>query len=138
MEEAFRALLLGTAALKTRVGTRIDWGVRSQGSVLPAITLHSAGGGMQMNLAGPSGWSRERIQIDCWGRTFKAARDLADILAPRGLPGGLLVGFRGDLPGLRLRTLILNRRDDDDSDSEGPIHRTSLDVAAWHTPLLTE
>lgn len=138
MEEALRGLLLGTAALSDRVGTRIDWGVRSQGSKLPAITLHSIGGGIRMNLGGSSGWSRDRIQIDCWGRTFIAARDLADILVPRGRSGGLLVGFRGDLPGVRLRTLPLDRSSDDDEDSEGPVHRTSLDISVWHTPIPTE
>ncbi len=138
MEEAFRAMLLGTAALSARVGTRIDWGVRPQGSALPGITLHQVSGIPQMNFDGPSGWNRGRIQIDCWGRTYKAARDLADILAPRSRSGGLLAGFRGDLPGLRLRTFVLNRRDDVDSDSEGPVHRASLDILAWHTPRPTE
>lgn len=136
MEEAFRALLLGTAALTTRVGQRIDWGVRSQGAPLPALTMFLVSGVPQMNLAGPSGWSRDRIQIDSWGRTFIAARDLADIL---GAPdGGLLVGLRRDLPRLRLRTFVIGRRSDTDTDASGPVHRTSLDVMAWHTPLPTE
>ena len=136
MEEAIRTLLLGTAALTARVSQRIDWGVRSQGSTLPALTLFLVSGVPQMTFSGPSGWSRDRIQIDAWGRTFLAARDLADILADP--EGGLLVGLRRDLPGLRLRTFVIGRRSDTDTDASGPVHRTSLDVMAWHTPLPTE
>lgn len=135
MEEAIRKLLLDTAAVTALVGKRVDWGVRSQGATLPAVTIHLITGSPQMHYSGPSGWSRDRLQFDCWGRTYKAARDVADTLADRG---GLLLRFRGDLPGLRLRTFVLARRSDDDSDEVGPVHRAMVDVLAWHTPLPTE
>nr|WP_317894427.1 DUF3168 domain-containing protein [uncultured Sphingomonas sp.] len=79
MEEALRALLLGTAALTARVARRVDWGIRA-GADLPAVRLFQIGGVPQMNLAGPSGWSRSRLQIEAWGRTYKDARDVADII----------------------------------------------------------
>lgn len=135
MEEAVRRLLLDAAAMKALVGDRVDWGVRSQGAALPAVVIHLISGLPGMTMAGPSGWSQDRLQFDCWGRTYKAARDVADVLAGRG---GLLLGLRRDLPGLRLRTFIIGRRSDSDRDDAGPVHRASVDVMAWHTPLPTE
>ncbi|MHA0333664.1 tail completion protein gp17 [Sphingomonas aquatilis] len=136
MEEAVRSLLLETAALSALVGTRVDWGVRPQGAALPAVVIYLVAGGPRMNLAGPSGWSRDRLQFDCWGRTYKAARDVADVIA--NPTNGLLVGMRRDLPGVRIRTFVLNRRSDADRDADGPVHRASVDVMAWHTPLPKE
>lgn len=135
MEEAVRKLLLDAATVKALVANRVDWVIRSQGATLPAITIHLITGTPQMHYSGPSGWSRDRLQFDCWGRTHKDARDVADTLAGRG---GLLLRFRGDLPGLRLRTFVINRRSDEERDSVGPVHRALVEVLAWHTPLPTE
>ncbi|AOW22230.1 hypothetical protein AVM11_08815 [Sphingomonas melonis TY] len=131
MEEALRDLLLIAAPIAGVVGRRIDWGVRSQGSALPAITLHQIGGNPTMLLDGPADWERDRIQIDCLGRTYKASRDLADAIAGRR---GVLVGYRGDHKGHRLRTFVVGRRSDNDSDTVGPVFRASIDVMIWHTP----
>lgn len=135
MEEAVRRLLLDAAPLKALVGTRVDWGVRSQGGSLPAVVIHLISAVPGMTMAGPSGWSRDRLQFDCWGRTYKAAHDVADVLAG---PGGLLLRLHRDLPGVRLRTFIIGRRSDSDRDDSGPVHRASVDVLAWHTPIPTE
>lgn len=135
MEEALRDLLLTTVPIADAVGRRVDWGVRSQGSALPAITLHQISGTPTMRLDGPADWERDRIQIDCLGRTYKAARDLADAIGGRR---GLLVGYRGDRKGQRLRTFVMGSRSDNDSDSVGPVFRASVDVMVWHTPLPTE
>lgn len=133
MEEALRAKLLGTAALAARVGRRVDWGIRSSAD-LPAVRLFEISGLPQMNLAGPSGWSRSRVQVETWGRTYKDARDLADIIGGNGSRGviGVLTGMRAEIDGVRLRTLILGRRADDDTDTVGVLHRTALDVLVWH------
>ena len=132
MDEAFRDLLLEHAPIGAVVQRRVDWGVRPQGSPLPAIALHTISGLPQMNMSGDGGWSRDRIQIDCWGRTYKAAKDLAKIIAGRG---GLLVGYRGDHLGVRLRTFILGRRSDTDTDDQGVVHRTSIDALIWNITL---
>lgn len=135
MEEALRDLLLISAPIAAAVERRVDYGVRSQGAALPAITLHQISGNPTMLLAGPADWERDRVQIDCLGRTYKAARDLADAIGGRR---GLLVGYRGDHKGQRLRTFVMGSRSDNDSDSVGPVFRASIDVMVWHTPSPTE
>lgn len=128
MEEVLRSKLLATAAVSALVGARVDWGIRSQGATMPAVVLHQVSGVPQMNLAGPSGWSSDRIQVDCWGRTFKSARDLADAVSTA------LHGLRETLSGIRVRIFVIGRRSDDDSDDVGPVFRTSLDLMVWHAP----
>lgn len=132
MDEALRDLLLEHAPIAGAVQRRVDWGVRPQGNALPAITLLRISGIPQMNLSGRARWSRDRIQIECWGRTYKAAKDLALII---GGDDGLLAGYRGDHLGVRLRTLVLDQRSDTDTDSVGVVHRTSLDVLVWNIRL---
>lgn len=99
---------------------------------MPAIVLERTSGIPQMNFNGSAGWSRDRIQIECWDRTYKAAKDLALLM---GGKDGLLVGYRGDKLGVRLRTFVLGRRSDKDADSIGVAHRTSLDVLVWNIPI---
>ncbi len=135
MEEALRALLMQSAALIPLVRSRVDWGIRSQGATLDAITLHAIGGATLMNMTGPSGWDRDRVQIDFWSRTALGARNGGRIV---GGPHGILTGYRGDTRGMRLRTFIVSRRSDEDEDPEGPVFRVSLDAMVWHTPLPTE
>lgn len=129
MEEALRSLLLLTVPVAAIVERRIDWGVRPPGDAMPGITLNRATSVLMMNLAGQAGWQRDRIQIDVWGRTFKAARDLGDVLAGRQ---GVLTGMRRDVDDIRLRTIIVGRRSGTDEDANGPIHRDSIDVMVWH------
>lgn len=131
MDEALRDLLLQHAPIGMIVQRRVDWGVRPQSDALPAIVL-SGNKTPQMIFSGGAGWSRDRIQIECWGRTYKAAKDLALIL---GGQGGLLIGYRGDHLGVRLRTIVLGLRSDTDTDTLGVVHRTSLDVLVWNISL---
>jgi len=129
MEEALRDLLLTAAPITALIQRRADWGVRAQGSPLPAITLHQISGGVDMHMRGATGWNEDLVQLDCWGADFLAARNLANLIAG---PGGLLVGYRGTHQGVQLRTLISGRRSDSDTDSKGPVHRTMIDAIVWH------
>ena len=127
MEEVLRAQLLAAPSVAALVGTRVDWGVRSQGAVMPALVLHQISGVPQTNLAGASGWSSDRVQADCWGRTFKSARDVADAASRT------LHTLRATLSGMKIRVFVIDRRSDSDSDVTGPVFRTSLDLMVWHT-----
>ena len=127
MEEVLRAQLLAVTPVTALVGTRVDWGIRSQGATMPALVLHQISGVPQTNLSGPSGWSSDRIQADCWGRTFKSARDVADAASLA------LHTLRATLSGIKIRVFVIDRRNDSDSDDTGPVFRTSLDLMVWHT-----
>lgn len=128
MEEVLRAKLLGTAVVAAIVATRVDWGIRPQGASLPAIVLSIASGVPGMTMAGPDGWTRSRVQIEHWGRTYKAAKNLANLV---GGDAGVLTGWRATIDGHRIRTFIIGRLSDTDSDASGPLHRTSLDALVW-------
>lgn len=132
MDEALRSLLLEHASIAAVVQRRVDWGVRPQGDALPGIAMFRISAVPQMNFDGSAGWSQDRIQIECWGRTYKAAKDLSLMLAGRG---GLLVGYRGDHLGVRLRTFVVNRRSYTDTDTAGIVHCTSIDVQVWNITL---
>ena len=67
--------------------------------------------------------------MEAWGRTYKDARDVADIIGGRS---GVLTGLRTTVGGIRLRTFIIGRRADTDTDTVGVIHRSTLDVLVWH------
>lgn len=134
MEVELRAKLLAMAALTALVDRRIDWGVRAQGEALPAVELHQVGRRRLMNLAGPGAWSTGRVQVDCWGRTFKAACDVADIIAAPVADGGLL-GLRATLGNIRFRIFVLDRASGRETDSLGIVHRTRLDLNVWTAPI---
>ncbi|HQS95087.1 MAG: hypothetical protein B7X90_01785 [Novosphingobium sp. 17-62-19] len=129
MEEPIRSLLLEASGIAALVGSRIDWGVRPQGDALPAIVLSRTSSVTGMKLSGPSGWTRSRIYVECWGRTYKVARDIADLI---GGDDGVLSGLRTTSGGIQLRTFIVGRRADQETDSVGVLHRTALDVMVWH------
>lgn len=133
MEEALRARLLATAALTNLVDNRVDWAVRPQGKGLPAVALHLIDDRPQMNLSGSSGWSAARVQADCWGRSFKAARDVANIICRPAGAGGLL-GLREKLGGIRFRIFVIDRSSDTDTDGQGAIHRTRVDLNVLWNP----
>lgn len=80
MLEDFRSLILADAGVSGSIGSRVYAGRRPQGSDLPAITFHSVSGAPIYADDGEAGLHNSRIQCDCWGMDFAAARDLADLL----------------------------------------------------------
>ncbi len=129
MEQALRAKLLETAALTAIVGGAVDWGVGSSGSPLPGLRLFEISGTPGMTYAGGSGWVRSRVQADSWGKTYRQAWEIAEVLGGRQ---GLLVGLRETIGEIRLRTFVLNRRTSTDTVGGNVAHCHSLDVLVWH------
>ncbi|KQO13279.1 DUF3168 domain-containing protein [Sphingomonas sp. Leaf242] len=132
MEEAFRAHLLATAGIAAIVERRVDWGMRKQGDPVSAIALHVISDIPDLTLAGASHWNVARVQADCWGRTFKAARDLGNLLALPVARGGLH-GFRGSISDIRFRIFVLDRDTGTDEDSAGPIHKSQVDLRIFYS-----
>ncbi len=135
MEEALRSYILALAGISDAVGPRVDWNLSPQGRPYPSIVLWDISDIEQMNLAAPSGWTRSRVQIDAWGATFNQVRDIAQILAPRGVKAGLN-GLRATFGGYRFRIFVIDRdasTDEDKAVSSGVVHRFRLDLDVWHS-----
>jgi hypothetical protein len=132
MEEALRTWMLAATGVRTLVGQRVDWALRPQGEAIPpqgaSIVLHLIDDLPAMNLASPSGWSAARVQVDCWARTHKIARDAAAAVS------GLANGFRGTLSNIRIRTFVIDRSTDQGSEAGNTLHRTRLDLRVWWNP----
>lgn len=77
MEEEFRAFLLGTASVTNICGTRIDFGEYPQGQDSPLIVLNTISDTNGHDLKGPDGLQTGRVQVDCYGSTYGAAKLLS-------------------------------------------------------------
>ena len=67
--------LLNTTAITAIVSTRVNYGLRPVGTVLPAINFYDVGGVSRF-----SGISSAVFSINCRASTARAARDLADLV----------------------------------------------------------
>jgi hypothetical protein len=118
MEEALRALLRGNPAVAALVGTRVDWGMRPQGSSLPAICLTVISDApVNRTLDGP-GPSQARVQVDCFGATYASAKTVARAVR-RALDGRKDQTFLG--------IFIAGARDLPDDDGVSTVHNVSMD-----------
>lgn len=74
MEEEFRALLTGNAAVTAIVGGRINFGAHPQGQPLPAIVLNTVSDIEDYHMNGAGGLSTGRVQVDVYAGTYGAAK----------------------------------------------------------------
>ncbi|WP_172599796.1 DUF3168 domain-containing protein [Cereibacter sphaeroides] len=72
MEEALRALLLGTPAITALVDRRVNFGAHPQGEPLPALVLTTVSDREGLTLGGPDGLQQARVQIDCYAESYGA------------------------------------------------------------------
>ncbi|MDB5733223.1 MAG: hypothetical protein JWQ03_3118 [Variovorax sp.] len=122
MEEVVRSKLLGTAPIAALVQTRIDWGERSQGTTLPAIVLHLISDIPEMKMAGPSGWSDARVQVDNIGRTIMDA-----VRVRRAVLAAMLAWYE-TIDGKKYRAFVIDSSTNPDTDQTGTLHRARLDL----------
>lgn len=126
MEAALLARLLAATALKALVSTRINWSRRPQGEGLPAVVLHRIDGAPDYHTAGPSGLVESRIQVDCWGASYGAAKAVARQVE------AAVSGTRFVQGAIRFDAILIVDERDDSFDDTTPIFRTSLDLAVHH------
>lgn len=119
MEDDFRALLTGSTAVTALAPpARIVFGRLGQGLALPAAVLDVIDNADGLTQQGPDGLWQGRVQVDCYGGTYAAAKGLADAVA------AALNGYRGG----RFRGVFLDaRRDHTESGAVDRPHRISLD-----------
>lgn len=123
MEEALIAVLRTHAGLTALTSTRIEWGARAQGATSPYVVLYRIGGERGQHLQGPDGLVSSRVQVDCWGVRYGAAKAVARQVV------AALNGYRG---GDIRRVFIDTERDDAFLDPPDPLYRTRLDLRVWH------
>jgi hypothetical protein len=75
--------LLADGSITAVVGARITPTAMTQGTALPAMTLHGVSGAPLYADDGETGLHDERIQIDCWALTYGGARDLSELVKSR-------------------------------------------------------
>lgn len=82
MEEDFTAVLTAASAVTSIVPVaRINWGQHPQGAAYPALVLNLIDNAPGLTMQGTDGLWSGRVQVDCYAREFKQARDLATAVA---------------------------------------------------------
>ncbi len=124
-----RALIVADSGVFGITGERVYPGRRQQGSQLPAVTFYEVSGAPLYSDEGEAGLRSSRVQVDCWGTTFKAAADLADLVI------GALSGVQDVTQGT---TTFINIMVDNEQNLEEPgsgtseyLYRTSVDFIVW-------
>ena len=131
MEEALRSLLVGDATLTGQVGTRVSWGRRSQAtSELPAVVLDRVSAPRDYHMGGAYGLVEARVQVDCLGLTYGAAKNAARAVM------AVINGYSGTVSGTVFQRIsIESERDYDEQESNAGryLFVTSIDLLIWHT-----
>lgn len=130
MEEQLTTHLLAQAGLTALVGTspaRITWGLRPQGSSLPAVVLHVISRTPQYTMAGDTNTRPQRIQVDCWAATYAAAKDVARQIT------AALSGAKTTVGGVEFLGSFKESERDSFEQGAGSeaLHRCSMDFIIW-------
>ena len=122
MEADLLAKIKATTAVSALVSTRVNWSRRPQGEALPAIVLHRIGGMPDVHHGGASGLSVSRVQVDCWGASYGAAKAIARAVQSAITARTFTQG------STRFDVILVDSERDDSSDETTPLFRTSLDL----------
>lgn len=119
MEEMLRARLLAQVA-----GVAVDWGMNAQMTIGRRIVLTVVSGMQDMTQGGPDGLRSRRVQIDCYGPDYRAAKEIArDVITTLG-------GWRD--AAVAGCFLDAERDLSPDTGSGEILHRVSLDFMIHH------
>lgn len=128
MEEALTTRLLATSGLTSLVGNRIYWGIRPQGTTVPAVVLNKISATRLYPNDGPDGLVEARIQFDCWGATFTSVLNVARAI--RNSFNGL--SFTDG--GVTFQAFFIDsERQSVEEGTPERLHRFSMDFLVWHT-----
>lgn len=125
MEEALRNLLLSIDGVAHLGREGLNWGVPPQGRPRPHVNLSLINGLPDMHFKGPSGWSEDRVQVDCWADRPGEATGLA-----RAIEAGVS-GLRTTFQEIRFRIFVVGRGGGVEDDGGKPIHRARRDLQVW-------
>ena len=126
MEEAIRDLLLGDSGVSTLARDRVNFGSNPQGAGYPAVVLFVISEQQRTNLDGLDGIASARIQVNCIGGTYGAAKQLS-----RAVRSTLSGYFGGALQGVFYASMR-EGREGGANEPERPFH-VSLDFIVKYT-----
>lgn len=127
MEELVRERLLSSSAVAALAGARVDFGSNPQGSASPRVCLWTISDAEGLTIEGPDGFSQGRVQADCYGTTYSAAKTLSRAVR------SALDGYAGG--SLQLVRLIGTRESREGGTNEAErLFRVTLDFATFYNP----
>ncbi|KKW93872.1 tail completion protein gp17 [Sphingobium chungbukense] len=126
--------LLTDPAVSCIVDQRVNWGLRPQGELLPAVTLQVVSDPRPVHLKGFDGARATRLQCDCWAETMMQALALARaVIAVLKNPATVSGKKFGNALVDGQRDLGETVGSGGDAQSSGTfIHRQSVDFIVWH------
>lgn len=129
VEQGLKSRLGSDASLTAMVGTRIFPQVAPQSSPFPRITYQRISSGRRKTLDGIEGLVAASIQIDCWSKDYREAKNVANRVRV------LVDGFKGSWAGFVIGLAQLEGEQEiyepPANADEAGIHRVSLDLTCW-------
>ncbi len=123
LESAFRSMILSISPVVTLVGTRVYPLILPETPILPAIRYVPAGGTRVHSHDGVSGFQIQRIQVDCYAKTY------AEVIALAAAIEAGMDGFNGSSPA----TFAITLESDQDTYEEQPrIWRRQMDFVVQY------
>ena len=123
METDLRIRIMAAAP---EVGTRVYWGIRPQGSALPAIVLTTVSDERTQHMKGFNTYQAKRVQVDCYATTYAQATDLREAVIAGIVPAAEQGVTRF------LRGFVNNSMSRGEDTTNGYVHRQMIDLTIWH------
>jgi hypothetical protein len=133
IEKALVSLLINDTDVSGKVGSRIFPIFVPAGQSLPSITYQEISGVRDSTMKGASGLVNARFQINCWTKTYREARELADLVRVALAPKNDI--YPDTVEGVNISAIMLLNENDvpsvhsDDEEMSG--HGKMLDFSVW-------
>ena len=129
-EEAIYSKLVAATAINALVVGRVLPDYLPQGTALPALLYQRISGPRVHSMTGASGTAYPRITITSWGKTYKKAKELADLVRRE------LDGFKGTVDTLYIQSCLLQDERDvpEIAPQDDALRRFGIaqDYIIWH------
>lgn len=123
LESAFRSMILSISSVTSLVSQRVFPGIIPENETLPAIRYLPVSGTREHSHDGVSGFQVQRIQVDCYAKTY------AEVIALAAALEAGMDGFNGSSPA----TFAITLESDSDVYEEVPrIWRRQMDFVVQY------
>ena len=125
IEKAFASLLRNVANV---AAAQIHLGIAPADASYPFASFQVVSEGNRFpTLDGPSGLGHPRVQVDCWGKTFREAKELSEQIRVA------IDGYRGTQAGVAIGSCLKDGDrylpEPDRSNTDTLLHRVSVDYS---------